>query len=198
MNDLATYIESKQFIKELKAGKESAFDILFRDRYKDLCRFAWSFVGDYSVAEDIVQELFATIWRKHESIDEKQSVVSYLYVSVRNACFTYLKTKKQCVDLTALMDEAVIPEVDYITESPVLRVLWDAVEALPLQCKVVFKLVVLEDLKYHEVAERMGISVNSVKTQMKIAYRELRSKLDPKQMMLLVLIRYVVCNEIIE
>lgn len=185
MDDLGNHIDSEQFIKELKAGKESAFDVLFRSRYKDLCRFAWSFVGDYPVAEDIVQELFSTIWRRREAIDEKQSVDSYLYVSVRNACFTYLKTKKQNVELAALMNEVIIPEVEYITESPALRVLWNAVEALPLQCKVIFKLVILEEMKYHEVAERMDISVNSVKTQMKIAYRELRGKLDRKQMVLL-------------
>lgn len=188
MNDLGNHIETEEFIKELKAGKESAFDSLFRGRYKDLCRFAWSFVGDYSVAEDIVQELFSTIWRKREAIDERQSVDSYLYVSVRNACYTYLKTKKQNVELAALMDEVIIPEIEYITESPVLRVLWNTVEALPLQCKVIFKLVVLEDMKYQEVAERMDISVNSVKTQMKIAYRELRGKLDKKQMILLFLL----------
>lgn len=185
MNALNRYTESEQLIKELRAGKESAFDYLFRSRYKDLCRFAWSFVSDYSVAEDIVQELFSTIWRRKEAIDEHQSLDSYLYVSVRNACFTYLRTRKQNVELSALRNEAVLPETDCIFESPVLRTLWNAVEALPLQCKVIFKLVVLEDMKYQDVADHMDISINSVKTQMKIAYKELRSKLDKKQMLLM-------------
>lgn len=185
MNALNRYTESEQLIKELRAGKESAFDYLFRSRYKDLCRFAWSFVSDYSVAEDIVQELFSTIWRRKEAIDERQSLDSYLYVSVRNACFTYLRTRKQNVELSALRNEAVLPETDYVFESPVLRTLWNAVEALPLQCKVIFKLVVLEEMKYQDVADHMDISINSVKTQMKIAYKELRSKLDKKQMLLM-------------
>lgn len=185
MNALNRYTESEQLVKELRAGKESAFDYLFRSRYKDLCRFAWSFVSDYSVAEDIVQELFSTIWRRKEAIDERQSLDSYLYVSVRNACFTYLRTRKQNVELSALRNEAVLPETDYVFESPVLRTLWNAVEALPLQCKVIFKLVVLEEMKYQDVADHMDISINSVKTQMKIAYKELRSKLDKKQMLLM-------------
>ena len=171
MNDLTGYIKSGQLIKELKAGEESAFDFLFRSRYKKLCRFAWAFVGDYSVAEDIVQELFSNIWRKKETIDERQAIDNYLYVSVRNACYTHLRVKKQNVELSALLN--------------VLRTIWNAVEALPLQCKGVFKLVVLEDMKYREVADCMGISVNSVKTQMKIAYKELRAKLDRNQMLLL-------------
>lgn len=185
MRSLAKYTDPEQLIKELKVGKSSAFDFLFRTRYKDLCRFAWSFVGDYPTAEDIVQELFSTIWRKNGAIDEQRSIDSYLYVSVRNACYTYLRTKRQSVELDVLMNEVIPPEAEQAFESPVLRTLWNAVEALPLQCKVIFKLVVLEDMKYQDVADRMGISVNSVKTQMKIAYRELRAKLDHRQMLLL-------------
>ena len=185
MNDLTGYVKSGQLIKELKAGEESAFDFLFRSRYKKLCRFAWAFVGDYSVAEDIVQELFSNIWRKKETIDERQSIDNYLYVSVRNACYTHLRVKKQNVELSALLNEAIVPDWECDFESPVLRTIWNAVEALPLQCKGVFKLVVLEDMKYREVADCMGISVNSVKTQMRIAYKELRAKLDRNQMLLL-------------
>lgn len=185
MNDLTGYIKSGQLIKELKAGEESAFDFLFRSRYKKLCRFAWAFVGDYSVAEDIVQELFSNIWRRKETIDERQSIDNYLYVSVRNACYAHLRVKKQNVELSALLNEAIVPDWECDFESPVLRTIWNAVEALPLQCKGVFKLVVLEDMKYREVADCMGISVNSVKTQMKIAYKELRTKLDRNQMLLL-------------
>lgn len=85
MNDCAKRINSVSFIKELKAGKESAFDFLFRSRYKELCHFAWSFIGDYHLSEDIVQELFSTIWKKKTAINENQSLDSYLYVSVRNA-----------------------------------------------------------------------------------------------------------------
>ena len=186
MNDLTGYIKSGQLIKELKAGEESAFDFLFRSRYKKLCRFAWAFVGDYSVAEDIVQELFSNIWRKKETIDERQAIDNYLYVSVRNACYTHLRVKKQNVELSALLNEAIVPDWECDFESPVLRTIWNAVEALPLQCKGVFKLVVLEDMKYREVADCMGISVNSVKTQMKIAYKELRAKLDRNQMLSLI------------
>ena len=63
--------------------------------------------------------------------------------------------------------------------------LWEAVNSLPEQCRVILKLVVLEEMKYAEVAEKLGISLNTVKTQMKIAYRELRGKLSGKQLFLL-------------
>lgn len=188
MNDSNKLIGSGSFVKELKAGKEKAFDLLFRSRYEPLCRFAWSFVSDYSVAEDIVQELFSTIWRKKEAIDEKQSIDSYLFVSVRNACYTYLKNSKQNVSVDALANQMVEPELEVFNQHPGLQKLWNAVEALPLQCKVVFKLVVLEELKYQEVAEKLDVSVNTVKTQMKIAYKILRSRFSKDDVVLLLLL----------
>lgn len=167
--------------KELKAGKESAFDFLFRTRYKNLCRFAATFVVDFNVAEDIVQEIFEKIWRKSARISEGESVDSYLFVSVRNACYTYLKNKRERVDLEELKLrlEAPVEVVDF--DTPELNRLWDAIEKLPMQCKVVFKLVVLENMKYREVAEALDISVNTVKTQMKIAYKMLREGLREEQ-----------------
>jgi len=70
-------------------------------------------------------------------------------------------------------------------ETPELNRLWGEIENLPLQCKVVFKLVILEDMKYKDVADSLGISVNTVKTQMKIAYKTLREKLKQEQFSLL-------------
>ena len=65
------------------------------------------------------------------------------------------------------------------------KFVWDAVEELPERCRLVLKLVVLEDMKYAEVAERLDISINTVKGQMKIAYRELRKKFSTGQLVLL-------------
>ncbi len=62
---------------------------------------------------------------------------------------------------------------------------WEAVESLPEQRRLVLKLVVLEDMKYADVAERLGISLNTVKTQMRMAYRELRHKFSMQELTLL-------------
>ena len=173
------YQDQVVLIRELRAGSEVAFDYLFRMSYTELCHFAYSFVADYMVAEDIVQGIFVRIWMKKEAIDENQALDSYLYVSVRNACYTYLKNKKDKTQLkevsSVLADETPVPE----TEPEKLLILRRLIEELPLQCKVIFKLVVWEEMKYQEVAAYLNISVNTVKTQMKIAYKLLREKIKP-------------------
>ena len=185
MENSQKYYEIEILTRELKEGKEAAFDYLFRTRYKNLCRFAATFVVQFDVAEDIVQEVFEKIWKKSTQIDERESIDSYLFVAVRNACFTFLKNKRERVDLEDVKQNLKVSEEVVEFETPELNRLWGEIENLPLQCKVVFKLVILEDMKYKDVADSLGISVNTVKTQMKIAYKTLREKLKQEQFSLL-------------
>ena len=62
------------------------------------------------------------------------------------------------------------------------RNIWDAINSLPVQCREILVLVVFEEMKYSEAAEKLGISINTVKTQMRIAYRELRKKLSKDEL----------------
>ena len=188
MEDCQRYSDIGVLTRELKEGKEVAFDYLFRTRYKNLCRFAATFVIHFDVAEDIVQEVFEKVWKKSTRIDEGESIDSYLFVAVRNACFTFLKNKRERVDLEAVKQNLETPEEVIEFDTPELNRLWREIDNLPVQCKIVFKLVVLEDMKYKDVADSLDISVNTVKTQMKIAYKTLREKLRQDQFSLLLLL----------
>lgn len=188
MADYQRYSDIEVLTRELKEGKEVAFDYLFRTRYKNLCRFAATFVIHFDVAEDIVQEVFEKIWKKNTRIDEGESIDSYLFVAVRNACFTFLKNKRERVDLKVVKQNLETPEEVIEFDTPELNRLWKEIDNLPVQCKIVFKLVVLEDMKYKDVANSLDISVNTVKTQMKIAYKTLREKLRQDQFFLLLLL----------
>lgn len=188
MADYQRYSDIEVLTRELKEGKEVAFDYLFRTRYKNLCRFAATFVIHFDVAEDIVQEVFEKIWKKNTRIDEGESIDSYLFVAVRNACFTFLKNKRERVDLEVVKQNLETPEEVIEFDTPELNRLWKEIDNLPVQCKIVFKLVVLEDMKYKDVANSLDISVNTVKTQMKIAHKTLREKLRQDQFFLLLLL----------
>lgn len=170
-------------VEELKAGKESAFDYLFRRFYKDLCRFAYSFLNDRMLAEDVVQGVFEKIWLGKKFVDPRLDLDTYLYISVRNACYTLLKERVERVELEKVEQEVDLPE--FPLDHAGLGILKEKIEELPLQCRVIFKLVVWEEMKYREVASRLGVSVNTVKTQMKIAYKLLRIKLRPYQSLFL-------------
>ena len=132
------------------------------------------------LVEDIVQDVFIKIWENNLRISNGVSLDSYLYVAVRNGCVSYIRRVKPSEGLEVIAEREV--------EETLLedwKFVWDAVEELPERCRLVLKLVVLEDMKYAEVAERLDISINTVKGQMKIAYRELRKKFSTGQLVLL-------------
>ena len=178
------YDHDKQaLLRDLENKKEGAVDYLFRTYYADLCHFARGFVDVYEDAEEAVQNVFEKIWTNGVRLQGKESLDSYLYVAVRNACVSIGRRQIRRVGLEEVADLPV--EDTGEKEEGRNAALWEAVNSLPEQCRVILKLVVLEEMKYAEVAEKLGISLNTVKTQMKIAYRELRGKLSGKQLFLL-------------
>lgn len=184
MEGKSRYDDDKQaLVRDLEHKDERAFNYLFRTRYKELCRFAVVFLDSYEDAEEVVQDLFVKLWTDGLRLKDAASLDSYLYVSVRNACANVSRRQVRHVGLEAAAGE--------VAESPKeeedLSYVWKAVDALPEQCRAILKLVVIEEMKYAEVAEKLDVSINTVKTQMKIAYRELRQRLSPQQMVLLFL-----------
>ena len=160
-----------ELLEGLKKGDEKAIDYLFTTHNAALCRFARAFTGSGSSAEDIVQEVFVHIWEKGLRLDKGKSLESYLYVAVRNGCVSLARKQRENMGL-----EAVEQQAEEEPEAHDWKAVWNAVERLPGQCRLILKLVVLEEMKYAEVAEYLELSVNTVKTQIKIAYRELRKE----------------------
>ena len=109
-----------------------------------------------------------------------ESLDSYLYMAVCNSCVSFKRQRKEHLDLEKA--EGVEEETGSIDK----RSVWAAVDSLPEQCRMILCLVAFEDMKYAEVAERLRVSVNTVKTQMKIAYRELRKRLNKSEVFLLI------------
>ena len=176
-------------IEQINKLDAAAFRLLYKSYYKGLVCYAMRLIELSEPAEDIVQEVFEKIWKKSTQIDERESIDSYLFVAVRNACFTFLKNKRERVDLEDVKQNLKVSEEVVEFETPELNRLWGEIENLPLQCKVVFKLVILEDMKYKDVADSLGISVNTVKSLKKSAYTSLREQLkDPMLFLLFLLI----------
>jgi RNA polymerase sigma-70 factor (ECF subfamily) len=184
MRMISNYTDEEQLAREVKRGNERAFDHLFRTRYARMCRLATAFINDPSIAEDIVQEIFSSIWQHHHRVDDRKDINGYLFTSVRNACLNHLRDQRPNVAIDTLLQESFPCEPPPDVDEPRARLLWQAIESLPLQCKIIFKLVVVDETKYHDAATRLGISVNTVKSQIKIAYRTLREKLDKETLLL--------------
>jgi RNA polymerase sigma-70 factor (family 1) len=177
----------QNLIAKLKKGDNDAFKDLFNSFYPALCNFANTFVHDVQISEDFVQEVFISLWDYKKNFNDLLSLKSFLYKSVRNKSLNYLKHQKiidKHFDTTVKDTENDAFYFDHIIEEETHRLIYNAINELPQNCKKIL-LLSINGLSNPEIAEDLNISVNTVKTQKAIAYKHLRIKL--KELFLVIL-----------
>lgn len=161
--------------------EDSSFEALFKANFKRLFSYALTLLHDDCHAEEIVQNVFYKIWEKKGRIGIETSVVAYLYRSVYNDCINYLKHKKVRAAYVQHKSWTQKNESDSASSKVQLSELHEkldiALAELPEQCRTIFQMSRFEDLKYQEIALKLGISIKTVENQMGKALRVLRTKL---------------------
>ncbi len=77
-------------LERMRTGDEQAFEALFRAYVEPLCAFAYSYVESEPAAQEIVQDLFARLWERRDSLEVPRNVQAYLYGATRNRAINYL------------------------------------------------------------------------------------------------------------
>lgn len=172
--------EEIQLFEKIKTGDEKAFEILFHKYYRFLCSFATKIINDDASAEEIVQDFFVKLWEKREQLIIETSIQNYLFRSVKNHCINYLqhnKTKVRYAQKIISEVESNYSDNDSFPEIELAKKIEESINSLPEKRKEIFMLSRQEGLKYHEIAEKLNISIKTVETQMSIAIKSLRDKL---------------------
>jgi RNA polymerase sigma-70 factor (ECF subfamily) len=157
-----------------KCTSSGEFDNLFRCYYRPLCLYALHYLNDVDAAEDIVQECFTQLWERLKRGDEVGDAKSYLYSMVHNRCIDSLKRNDMVDSSVAIEDVDIADDDDYEERSILEARMWTAIDSLPEGCRKVLLLCKRDGMKYEEVAEQLGISVNTVKNQMAKALKMLK------------------------
>ena len=184
-------VSDNGLLRQIAGGDIHAFEMLFKEHYQNLCRYAGTFVRDSDEAEDIVQKTFVTIWEKKTDIAVETSVKSYLYGAVRNAALNNIKHRqvrqKHASSVTVADHISTDSAHDHLVSEELNGKINSAIEMLPEQCRLVFKMSRFEGLKYSEIADQLGISVKTVENQMGKALRRMRHELHEYLPVLLIL-----------
>ncbi len=154
---------------------EQSFRNLFREFYQGLCVFAFAYLKDYAVVEDVVQEAFVKFWGRRDDFDDMLKIKSFLYVVVRNDCLNIVQRQKSVREDISVIEKDHFFH-DNLIEVESYRILYAAIDTLSPQGKEVIQLS-LDGLKNSEIAARLGIAESSVHTLKKIAYKKLRTAL---------------------
>ncbi|WP_234734192.1 RNA polymerase sigma-70 factor [Tellurirhabdus bombi] len=174
-------IADQDIVAAIRQGDESLFEKVFRQYYSVLCQYANTFLKDWDDAEETVQAVFLTIWEKRENLDIQVSLKSYLYRAVHNRCLNRLRhvaVQAEYQQQAAYdgIQSAETPTQTLIADELSVR-LQEAIQQLPTQCRLIFEMSRFEELKYQEIADRLGLSIKTVENQIGKALRILRTEL---------------------
>jgi RNA polymerase sigma-70 factor (ECF subfamily) len=181
MNVAFVNTTDEHLFNKIKEDDEKAFDLLFRKYYTQLCRFAFTYLKDKDQSEEMVQEVFITIWNNRKKITINTSLSSYLYRAVKNHSLNYIKknSRQQFVKIENISEPDIIEDVvtDEKKFAELEKKYKEALEFLPAKCKEIFLMSRNHHLKYKEIAEKLDISIKTVEAQMSIAFKKLREEL---------------------
>jgi RNA polymerase sigma-70 factor (ECF subfamily) len=168
----------------IKQGSQKAFERLFKDHFKSLHAYAYTFLKDDEQAEEVVQNVFCRVWEKRDQLKTDGSIKAYLYRAVHNESLNYLKHQKVRASFGVYYADEMEqntggdePASKKLMAAELQRHIEKAMSELPEQCRIIFQLSRFEQLKYQQIADQMGLSIKTIENQMGKALRVMRQKL---------------------
>ena len=187
------------FTNQSETAFNTNFHWLYKNFYVPLCTYAFRITTNKEIAEEIVQDTFLKIWEHKESLVSVDSLPGYLYRAVRNNCLNHLKHLAIVHKYEDFYSQMLASAEDYVTvtqengQSLLIskefeEQVYEAIDKLPEQCRQIFKLSRFEGLKNNEIAEKKGVTINTVQKQISIALEKLREMLPPLLSILLLVV----------
>jgi len=184
--------EEQELIAAVKKHDRKAFEVLYKQHYRQLFALAYRHVGQAPVAEEIVHDVFLTIWKMAERLTVQSSIKSYLSRAVINSSLNFIKKEKtehgkQIAYLVVESDDEAENEQNRRKEF-LLNSLENALTILPPKCREVMYLSRFGKLKQKEIAMQMNISIKTVKNHLTYGFQKLREQLEKQHQNFLLLL----------
>jgi RNA polymerase sigma-70 factor, ECF subfamily len=158
------------------------FEIVFKNLYPVLCRYALTLVSDKAIAEDIVQEQFANLW-EYDNRKKIHSIEAYLFKAIKNKSINYLRSysTRNVKRLDTLVEDTFNSTTgDQLEFQELVGLIDEAIKLLPEKCSAIFFMKRFEGLSIKEIAEKLSISEKTVENQITIAIHKIAAHLKKK------------------
>jgi RNA polymerase sigma-70 factor (ECF subfamily) len=182
LHDHFTYGDQELFIRIAK-GDEKAFNEIFYRYHKRFYAAAIKMTHSEPVAEELVQDIFVVLWTRREQLQHIEKPFSYLFTSLYNSIYAYLKRialeKQRIAGASLQMKNTNEKDTNETGEMLLLakeqqRIIAGAVNQLPEQQRKVYHLIKQQGFSRDEVAKKLGISANTVRNHLSDAQKNLR------------------------
>lgn len=164
----------------LKSGDQTALTEIYRRYQPVLFSHAFRRFPDREQVRDIIQDLFLYLWNNREKLEIRSTLAAYLYSSVRNKILNHFRNQKVQEAFTSSLSEFINTGVnitdDILREKELIALMEKEVSLLPSQMRLIFIMSREDNLTHKEIADQLGISPHTVRTQVRNALRILRIK----------------------
>ncbi len=155
---------------------KTEIETIFRKHYKDLLAFAYTYTNNIHDSEEIVQEVFLSVWEQRKKINIDRSLKNYLMGAVKFKAINFQKRHIKYSFENENHELDIIEELK-INDNNLNRKLRENIKKLPDQCRTIFLLSRFTNLTYAEIASHLNISKKTVETQISIALKKLKQSL---------------------
>ncbi len=180
--------DEDRIINRINDGDRDAFKEMVHLYTRRLYFYAWQYLGDRHMAEDIVQDLFLEIWNKRKTWHPNETLQGYLLKSIKNRCLRYIQKQRPMTSSSMSsyareqFEDTVATTVDVQSKSRIENALlqqdiMDALQALPERCGLIFRMHRFEGISQKKIAKELNISVKTVGNQIQRAVSILSEKL---------------------
>lgn len=167
-------------IPGLIQGNFYVFEQIYQEYFQQLYEFAYYYLGQDKLSEDIVQDVFLHLWENRGKIDPNINLKSYLYTAVKNKSLNikrHHKVKQQYEELQLLISNSVEMPDEVLQKNELIKALEQAITELPEKRRVIFMMHRFENYTYVQIAEILKISTKTVETQIKRSILYIEKKL---------------------
>lgn len=180
--------------KSIQQKDIEVFEQYYKEHFRSFYLMARKYLNDPASAEEIVNDVFLKVWEDGDKMVIETSLKSYIYRAIINRSINMInKTKKdeaRHVELNAFPDEGY--ELQQIEENELKVKLYAAIDHLPEQCRRVFEMSRFEELKQQEIADKLGISIKTVKNHITIALKMLNKAISNYILLLILFLKNII------
>ena len=174
-------VTDEKLIAAIGNDDYTSYNRLFVRYYSRLCCYVYRLLGEKEDAEDVVQELFLTLWNNRKKIAIVENVSGYLYKMARNLALNHIRTQTNYKTILDNQEEQLPYYEENSLETEEFRMaLYDCINLLPGRCKEVLLLPRVKGLKQKEIGDQLSISVKTIKNQIWASLQRLKKCLEVK------------------
>lgn len=163
---------------QLKYGNKSAFEKIYHLYKHPLFSYALRYLKDHELAEDALQDVFIKLWDNRQDLNEKLSIRAYLYKCLKNHVLNVIRTEQNRIKYAALaasekktVSNQTVEELSYRESKELLD---QGINKLTDKRKKIFRLKIIEGYTNYEIADKLGLSEHTVRSQISQSSKYIR------------------------